>query len=173
MPLGLSAGRSHGTCEVTVDQEDELRAFCHLLARRTPHSGELAWSLARFEAACDQPDPAQALTDHLLALRALLEPEGPASGRLAGRLAALCALPAERAALALRIAEIAALERRAITGTGLPDPRVLAALVDELAAHTRAVLRDVLCGHLEADLRRVADGLIDESATRSEQPTLA
>ena len=41
--------------------------------------------------------------DVLLALRALIEPEGPASGRLAGRLGALCALPDERAKEFLRM----------------------------------------------------------------------
>ena len=54
--------------------------------------------------ACERAIPGEALTDVLLALRALIEPEGPASGRLAGRLAALCALPEERAALTARVA---------------------------------------------------------------------
>ena len=51
-----------------------------------------------------------------------------------------------------------------------PDPG-LAALVGELAGHLRALLRDVLCGHLDADLRAVADRLLDDEA--QEQPTLA
>ena len=38
------------------------------------------------------------------------------------------------------------------------------ALVDELAEHLRAILRDVLCGHLDADLRSVADELLAEAA---------
>lgn len=173
VPLGVTAGRARGVCLVAADQEDELRAFCSLLARRTPKSGDIAWALRRFETACDQADPTQALTDHLLALRALLEPEGPASGRLPGRVAALCALPEHRAALSARIAELAGLERRAVSGTGLPDPEVLEVLVDELSTHGRAILRDVLCGHLDADLRAVADGLIDAAATQAEQPTLA
>jgi hypothetical protein len=176
VPLGLTAGRPHGVCHVLPEQEDELRAFCSLLARRTPRAGEVAWALARFEAACDQPVPGQALTDHLLALRALLEPEGPASGRLSGRVAALCALPDERGGLAARIAELAGLERRAVTGTGLPDPQHLQELVDELAGYGRAILRDLLCGHLDADVRRLADTLIDEAATATtgaEQPTPA
>ena len=38
------------------------------------------------------------------------------------------------------------------------------ALVDDLAEHLRALLRDVLCGHLEPDLRSVADGLLAQTA---------
>ena len=82
-----------GVSSSPPQQEDELRAFCSLIARRTPRSGELAWALRRFELACERPSPSEALTDVLLALRALLEPEGPQSGRLAGRVAALCAIP--------------------------------------------------------------------------------
>jgi hypothetical protein len=61
---------------VERDQEDELRAFVALTARRMPRGGELAWALGRFDLACERDDPRDALTDLLLALRALLEPEG-------------------------------------------------------------------------------------------------
>ena len=60
---------------------------------------------------------AEALTDVLLALRALLEPEGPQSGQLATRLAALCATRTERAALAARTAHAVSLERAVVAGT--------------------------------------------------------
>ena len=69
---------------VTSEQEDELRAFCNLVSRRAPDGNELAWALRRFELGCERSDPYEALSDNLLALRALLEPEGPASGELAG-----------------------------------------------------------------------------------------
>ena len=41
-----------------------------------------------------------------------------------------------------------------------PDPDV-EALIAELGANLRAILRDVLCGHLEPALRRVADEMLD------------
>jgi hypothetical protein len=166
--LGTAAPPA-GSVLVTPEQEDELRAFCSLVSRRTPRAGELAWALRRFELGCERPLPAEALTDHLLALRALLEPEGPASGRLAGRLAALCALPERRAALAERVAHVVALERAVVAGLAV-DPQ-LDALVDELSGHLRALLRDVLCGHLDPDLRTLADRIIAEAT--QEQPTLA
>jgi hypothetical protein len=157
--LGLEGGHAVGRCVVEPEQEDELRAFCSLVARRTPRSGELAWALRRFGLARARAGAADALTDHLLALRALLEPEGSQSGRLAGRLAALCARAGERDALARRVAETASLERAVVAGVGGVEPDELAARVAELAEHGRAILRDVLCGHLDPDLVGTADAL--------------
>jgi hypothetical protein len=168
--LGALGERSDEPILVTAEQEDELRAFCSLIARRAPRSGELAWALRRYEMACERAIPGEALTDVLLALRALLEPEGPASGRLAGRLAALCALPDERAALTARVAHTVAVERSLVAGLAV-DPEL-----DDLAAslfgHLRALLRDVLCGHLDSDLRTVADEILSADAG-TEQASLA
>jgi hypothetical protein len=154
-----STGAAHGLLSVPAAQEDELRAFCSLIGRRTPKSGELAWALRRFELGLERPSPREALTDHLLALRALLEPEGPSSGRLPGRLAALCAVPEQRHALAERAAHAVSLERAVVAGLA-PDGDDVDALCGELGGHLRALLRDVLCGHLDADLREVADHLL-------------
>ena len=44
------------------------------------------------------------------------------------------------------------------------------ALVDELAEHLRAILRDTLCGHLDPDLCGVADGLLAEAAATPAVP---
>jgi hypothetical protein len=158
VPLGGS-GRPRLAARIPAGQEDELRAFCNLVARRTPRGGEIAWALSRFEMGCERLAPFEALTDYLLALRALLEPEGPSSGRLAGRLAAICAKPEDRAAAAERIAHAISLERAVITGIA-PAETGVDALVEELSEMLRALLRDVLCGHLEADLCALADELL-------------
>ncbi|MBV9916710.1 MAG: hypothetical protein JO153_09430, partial [Solirubrobacterales bacterium] len=83
-------GRGRPGAETLIDaaHEDELRGFFNLVTKRAPAAGEIAWALARFEMGCERLAPFEALTDYLLALRALLEPEGPSSGRLSGRLAA-------------------------------------------------------------------------------------
>ena len=177
VPTGAS-GRLGGMrllTTVPAEQQEELRAFWRLVGRRggAAGAGELAWALARFEMGCERGTPLEALTDHLLALRALLEPEGPQSGRLAQRLAVICAQPEERAALARRVARAIDLERAVITGmtaagggwglVGAERGEPVEALVDELAAHLRAMLRDALCGHLDADLRGVADELLEEA----------
>jgi hypothetical protein len=157
-----------------------MRGFCNLIGRRIgahPHgggrgldnsgAGEVAWALARFEMGCERIAPFEAMTDYLLALRALLEPEGPASGRLAQRLAVICAAPEDRAALAERTAHAISLERAVITGLA-PGSTGVDALVEELAENLRAILRDVLCGHLNADVRGVADDLLAEAAEATE-----
>jgi hypothetical protein len=168
LPLGRG-GRPHGVLLLSAEEEDELRAFCKLVSRRAPTEGEVAWALRRYELGCDREDPLEALTDHLGALRALLEPEGPASGLLAGRLAVLCAAPAHRARLAERVAQGIALERALVTGAslksaGAPRNRAAArALADELGDHLRALLSDVLGGHLDQDLAGLADRLLEET----------
>lgn len=147
---------------IPATQEDELRAFCNLIARRTPSTGEVAWALRRYELGCERLAPFEGFTDHLLALRALLEPEGPSSGRLAQRLAVLCATAEERAAFAERLAHAISLERAIIQGLAPADAAPVPAdrLVEEVAEHLRALLRDVLCGHLDHDLPNVADELL-------------
>jgi hypothetical protein len=156
------SGRPGLPRRIAAEQEDELRGFCNLVARRVPRSGEIAWALARFEMGCERLAPFEALTDYLLALRALLEPEGPASGRLSGRLAAICARPEERAEVAECTAHAISLERAVIGGLAPAHPGV-DTLVDGLAEHLRALLRDVLCGHLDSDLCAVADELLAQT----------
>jgi hypothetical protein len=163
IPFGGS-GRPRLLTLIGADQEDELRAFVSLLARRLPSGGELAWALARFELGCERLAPFEALTDYLLALRALLEPEGPQTGRLAQRLAIICAKPEDRPALAERTAHAISLERAVIAGLA-PAQAGADALVDELSEHLRALLRDMLCGHLDHDLVAVADGLLSDAVT--------
>ncbi|HWY17596.1 MAG TPA: hypothetical protein VNY27_02665 [Solirubrobacteraceae bacterium] len=159
-----AGGRPYGMLVVTPEQEDELRAFCSLVSRRAPHGNELAWALRRFELGCERAHPYETLSDHLLALRALLEPEGPSSGLLAGRIAALCATPENRAKLTARMTKAQKLERAVIAGTAAEpaDLRSVAgvALARDVADHLRALLRDVICGHLTPDLARLADELL-------------
>jgi hypothetical protein len=161
MPGG---GRPRGLLAVSATSEDELRAFCSLVERRAPRQGEVAWALARHGMACDRTSSLEALTDLLLGLRALLEPEGPASARLGGRLAALCATPGEHGTVVAEVAQATALERSAIAGLG-GAPEGTDALVARMAEYLRALLRDVVCGHLDPDLRALADRLIAQSAT--------
>jgi hypothetical protein len=158
-----TGGRSFGALQIDEATEDELRAFISLVTRRTPRSGELAWALRRYELGCERTSLFETLTDHLLALRALLEPEGPASGRLAGRVAALCATDERRAHVTERVAHAVSLERAVIAGLA-PSDGGIQMLLAELTGHLRALLRDVLCGHLDSDLRAVADQLLADGA---------
>jgi hypothetical protein len=158
-------GRPHGMLVVTAEQEDELRGFCNLVSRRAPNANEVAWALRRFELGCERASEYEAISDHLLALRALLgapsdlEPDGIPDGLLAGRLAALCATPDERAALTERTLGAIALEREAIAGRAVERAAGLA-LARDLSNHLRALLRDLICGHLPSDLASLADELL-------------
>ena len=167
--LGIGGGVPRGhPYRVEPDEEDELRGFCNLVAKRADGArGEVAWALRRFEMACQRERPFDALTDHMLGLRALLEPEGPGSGRLAQRLAAICATPEERPALAERTAYAISLERAVIAGLE-PAAADAGTLVADMAHHLRALLRDVLCGHLDPDLVAVADGILAEAVAPPE-----
>jgi len=59
------------------------------------------------------------------------------------------------------VAHAASLERAVIAGIAPADGGV-EALLAEVTAHLRAMLRDVLCGHLDSDLRALADRLLVE-----------
>jgi len=163
-----TGGRPYGMLVVTAEQEDELRAFCNLVSRRAPHGNELAWALRRFELGCERVSVLEGLSDHLLALRVLLEPEGPMSCLLPGRLGALCATPERRTALTERTRAALALEREAISGSATEHAGAQA-LARELADHLRALLRDVICGHLDADLVSLADQLLLADAPSGER----
>lgn len=182
-----SGGCPHGMLLVSAEQEDELRAFCNLVSRRAPHENEVAWALHRFELGCERASEYEGISDHLLALRALLggpsqlEPtadrgsprspiDGTPDGLLAARLAALCATPDRRTALTERTLRAIALEREAIEGTAVERAAGLA-LARDLSDHLRALLRDVVCGHLPSDLVALADELLlsgEELQTESE-----
>ena len=158
--LSADSGEIEPLVLIEPAQEDELRAFLSLVGRREPKSGELAWALRRYEMAHQRVLAAEALTDLLLVARALLEPEGPASGRMPGRLAALCAERERRAAMTERIAHAAALEPALIAG--VDNEIQLQPYVSELDGHLRALLRDACCGHLSGDLVGLADSILLE-----------
>jgi hypothetical protein len=162
-----AGGRPHGMLVVSPEQEDELRAFCSLVSRRAPAGNELAWALRRFEMGCERASAHEGLSDHLLALRALLEPEGPASGLLAGRVAALCATAKDRVRLTERMTKAQKLERD-IVARSAAERASTRALAGDVADHLRALLRDVICGHLAPDLARVADELLSADVEESD-----
>jgi hypothetical protein len=160
LATGLRRGGDGADCFLEPGEEDPLRAFCSLVDRRTPRSGELAWALRRFELGCERPTALEALTDWLLAGRALLaDADGAGYERMPERMAAICAHPEDRPAHAARIQRAVALERAAVAGLVRPDPEI-EHLVSSLGGNVRAILRDVLCGHLDPDLRAVADDLL-------------
>lgn len=155
LALGLG-GHPQGVLVVSVEQEDELRAFCSLLARRMPREGSLAFALRRFELGCERLSELEGLSDNLLALQALLEPERMGHGLLAMRTAALCAPAENRQHLAARVLRAIELERDLVRGEAVQSAAAVE-LAREIAGHLKALLRDAICGHLAPDLVALAD----------------
>jgi hypothetical protein len=171
-PLQLGSG-GHLRGEpwlLTGEEEPDLRELLDLL-EHARHGGAVAWGLGRFEMGCERQLDTEALSDYLLALRALLDgSDDTGRASLALRLAALCAEESDRRGLQRRVELAFALERFVIGGgsgdaymdtIGSESPRDL---VLEVENSLRALLRDVLCGFLDQDLKSSADDILLRSA---------
>jgi hypothetical protein len=121
---------------------------------------------------CERTGEGEALSDYLLSLRALLDATSDSGQASLGlRLAALCAEEGMRHEVQGRLEAALALERF-VMGRAValpPDAGTPRELVAEVESHVRALLRDVLCGYLDADLKAVADDiLVDEQKPEPE-----
>jgi hypothetical protein len=166
LPLGVGGdiGGGEGWYLPAGEEEGLAEFFAAVDAADPPRT--VAWALGRFEMGCARGKDAEALSDYLLALRALLDATSDAGeASLALRVAALCAEEGRRKLVQRRIEAAIWLERYVMGGaarvrTGDDAPRDLVA---EVEAHLRALLRDVLCGYLDADLKGVADDILLET----------
>ena len=131
-------------------------------ADRPSLANALSRSMSRFEAGLERNVVIEALNDHLLALRFLLEGGGPADLGLSMRVAALCAEPSSRAEVKAVVDRAIGLERELWSGEPAPgaaemSPAQTAAVLEDLA---RAILKDAACGHLGSNLRVTADEIL-------------
>jgi hypothetical protein len=168
-PFRLEGGGCPHGSELTVASDDGPR-LCRLVEaleeRRRP--GPLGWALDRYRMGLSRPSEVEALSDHLLSLRALLGGGSAAEpATVALRLAALRAEEADRRAVQRRVEAAIALEPFVIEGgvgaargeryvetVGRHGP---GQLVRELEEHLCRLLADALCGELEEDLAGGAD----------------
>jgi hypothetical protein len=166
VPLGF-AGRSRGARYwLEGPERPELAELFELLRSRPAQGGALPWALSRFELGCEHPVGLEGLSDHLLALRAILDSGERSDRATARRLAALCAEPADQRAVLGRVEQAFKLERLVMRGSedagymaaiGVESPDLVAR---ELEENLRALLRDMVCGHIDADVRGIADDLL-------------
>ena len=170
-PLPLAGTPARGEPWMLLSGEEAaVRGFLEAIDK-APRPGAVAEALERFELGDARPGDVAPLSDYLLALAALLDCAGEAGrASLPLRMAALCAEEGERRIVQRRVELAVSLERFMMGGgstegaelrdwIGSESPR---ALVDELEAHLRALLRDVLCGYLEPELASVADEILLE-----------
>jgi hypothetical protein len=165
LPFGGGAGAPAGDWFLPSGEESGLRDFFAAIESADPPQ-HVAWARDRFEMGCERGSEAEALSDYLLALRALLDATNDAGeASLALRVAALCAEEGRRRLVQRRIEAAMALERFVMGGgprrwDGGDSPLEL---VDEVEGHLRALLRDVLCGYLDSGLKTVADDILLEA----------
>jgi hypothetical protein len=165
LPFGGGPAAPAGDWFLPSGEEAGLREFFAAIDRADPPQ-HVAWARARFEMGCERGSDADALSDHLLGLRALLDATSDAGeASLALRVAALCAEEGRRRLVQRRVESAIALERFVMGGgpRSWPDGDSPTELVAEVEGHLRAMLRDVLCGYLDSDLKGVADDILLET----------
>jgi hypothetical protein len=165
LPFGGGAGAPAGDWFLPSGEEAGLCEFFAAIERADPPQ-HVAWARARFEMGCERSSDADALSDYLLGLRALLDATSDAGeASLALRVAALCAEEGRRRLVQRRVEATIALERFVMGGgpRSWPEGDSPASLVAEVEGHLRAMLRDVLCGYLDSDLKGVADDILLET----------
>jgi hypothetical protein len=176
LPLGFSGRPGGGDYWLEPVERDELTELFDVARARSLSGGPLPWALSRFEMGCGQLFALDGLSDHLLALSALLEGEETSPAGISSRLAALCAEPANRGKLEQRIEQAFALQRLLMRGEldggyvdaiGADAPDVVASDLEE---HLRAILRDMVCGYLDTDVKRIADDLLRAESGRRPAP---
>lgn len=136
-------------------EAEELATFAAALEARPDPDSALSWAVGRFEMGCERPTALEGLSDHLLAMRSVLEGHGPVGASLPLRAAALIEDDSmDRPGAIQRIEEVLELERAMMNG--LPSERAveLATWIEE---GTRRLLRQAALGELGNDLGATAD----------------
>jgi hypothetical protein len=139
-----------------LDQEETERLveLAETLEARPDPAGPLAWAVRRFELGCERPSPLEGLSDHLLALRAVLDGKGPVGASLPMRAAALIAGGStDRLGARERVEAAMELERGEMSGARAGDTELAAWAEDSV----RRILREAALGELGADLNEAAD----------------
>ena len=151
---GAPAPRAEGY-KLSGEEATQLAELAETLTTRPDPVGSLAWAVRRFELGCERPSALEGLSDHLLALRAVLDGQGPVGASLPMRAAALIAGDSsDRLGARERIEAAMELERAQMTGAPTRSAGELAAWVE---GSVRRILRDAALGELGGDLNEVAD----------------
>jgi hypothetical protein len=151
---GAPATRSGGY-RLSEAEAEELVEFAGALEARPDPDSALSWAVGRFEMGCERPTALEGLSDHLLAMRAVLEGHGPVGASLPLRAAALIEDEAmDRLAARERVEDVLELERAMMNGLPIERAVELATWMEE---GTRKLLRAAALGELGNDLSTVAD----------------
>jgi hypothetical protein len=144
-----------GGYRLNEEEVAELVELAETLEARPDPAGPLAWAVRRFELGCERPSALEGLSDHLLALRAVLDGQGPVGASLPMRAAALIADGStDRLAARERVEAAMELESAQMSGAAIEDAGELASWVEGCV---RRILREAALGELGADLNEAAD----------------
>ena len=151
---GAPAPRGDGY-RLSEEETEQLVELAETLEARPDPSGSLAWAVRRFELGCERPSALEGLSDHLLALRSVLDGQGPVGASLPMRAAALIADGStDRLGARERVEAALELERAQMSGTHAPREGELAAWLE---GSVRRILRHAALGELGGDLGEAAD----------------
>jgi hypothetical protein len=155
IPTGAPATR-HGGYLLSQEDSERLADLAVALEARPDPDGALSWAVARFEMGCVRESALEGLSDHLLALRAVLEGHGPVGASLPMRASALISADdsCDRIEARGRVERALELERALMNGAATQGGKELASWVEE---GTRRLLRDAALGELGTDLNTAAD----------------
>jgi hypothetical protein len=151
---GAPATRPGGYRLSEAEAEDLIEFGTALEARPDPDNA-LTWAVGRFEMGCERATALEGLSDHLLAMRAVLEGHGPVGASLPLRAAALIAdEKMDRIEAGEKVEEVLELERAMMNGRPVERAVELATWIEE---GVRNLLRQAALGELGNDLSTVAD----------------
>lgn len=144
-----------GGFRLSEEEAEELIEFGTALEARPDPDNALTWAVGRFEMGCERPSALEGMSDHLLAMRAVLEGHGPVGASLPLRAAALIADEGmDRIEAGERVEQVLGLERAMMNGRPVEGAVALAGWLEENA---RKLLRQAALGELGNDLSTVAD----------------
>ena len=136
-------------------EAEALVEFGTALEARPDPDNALTWAVGRFDMGCERPTALEGLSDHLLAMRAVLEGHGPVGASLPLRAAALIEDDSmDRIEARERVEDVLGLEREMMNGRPVLGAVELAAWAEE---SVRRLLREAALGELGDDLSTVAD----------------
>jgi hypothetical protein len=144
-----------GSYELSEEEAIELAEFADTLEARPDPDGALAWAVGRFEMGCGRASALEGLSDHLLALRAVLDGHGPVGASLPMRASALIADETyDRIEAREQVEHALELERGLMNGAPSSTGLALASWIE---GGVRRILRDAALGELGTDLNAAAD----------------
>ncbi len=151
---GAAATRPGGY-RLSEEEASELVKLAETLEALPDPDSALTWGVGRFEMGCERENALDGLSDHLLALRAVLEGHGPVGASLPMRAAALIEDESlDRIEAREKVEETLELERALMNGRSLEGAVRLAGWAEE---GVRRLLLQAALGELGSDLSATAD----------------